>query len=24
MRAYWAEQSIIDGTWMQPKVEKAK
>lgn len=24
IRAYWAEQSIIDGTWMPPQVEKVK
>lgn len=24
IRAYWADQAIIDGTWMPPNVEKAK
>jgi hypothetical protein len=24
LRCYWAEQSILDGTWMPPQVEKAK
>ena len=24
MRCYWAEQSILDGTWMPPNVERAK
>jgi hypothetical protein len=24
IRAYWAEQSILDGTWMPPQVEKVK
>jgi len=24
IRAYWAEQAILDGTWMPPQVEKVK
>jgi hypothetical protein len=24
IRAYWAEKSIIDGTWMPPQIEKVK
>jgi hypothetical protein len=24
IRAYWAEQSILDGTWMPPQVVKVK
>ena len=24
MRCYWSEQTILDGTWMPPKVEKVK
>jgi hypothetical protein len=24
IRAYWAEQAILDGTWMPPKVEQVK
>jgi len=24
IRCYWAEQSVIDGTWLPPKVEKVK
>jgi len=24
MRAYWAEQAILDGTWMPPQVVKVK
>jgi hypothetical protein len=24
IRAYWAEQATIDGTWQPPKVEKVK
>mgnify|MGYP001085997548 CR=1 FL=1 len=24
LRCYWAEQAILDGTWMPPQVEKVK
>ena len=24
IRCYWAEQSILDGTWIPPQVEKVK
>jgi hypothetical protein len=24
IRCYWAEQSVLDGTWMPPQVEKVK
>ncbi len=24
IRCYWAEQAVLDGTWMPPKVEKVK
>jgi hypothetical protein len=24
IRCYWAEQAVLDGTWMPPQVEKVK
>ena len=24
IRAYWADKTILDGTWMPPQVEKVK